>query len=271
MSSLSIMSSYKDLQTKLQMLGLSLNQATIYLLLIEYGNLRIQEISKLAHIPRSSVYENLSALRDLGLIEEIVQDNFKLIRPYPLTAMEYGLHEKISKLQKQSNSLSQVEKALSTVSGQHTSSSPMTIRYYKGVAGARQLFWNTLKATDTVCVYSAFGRSKFLGVKYYENFVSESAARGIKELVLINPTERALGLIKRDTGSSLARTSPSNIYTLDEIHISIKGETFIYGDIYANVYLDDNEIHGFEIESRHFAETQRSIFKTLLNIATPLT
>lgn len=116
-------------------------------------------------------------------------------------------------------------------------------------------------------VYSEFGRSKFVGKNFYQDFVAESAARRIKENVLINPTERALGLIKRDSGSSLARTNHDDIRTLTEEHLVIRGETFIYDNTYAQVYLDKGEINGFEIESSYFVETQVSIFKTLWNMA----
>lgn len=208
----------------------------------------------------------MKGLFELGLAEEIVEENYKIIKPYPITALRHSLNEKIENLKVLSSGLDKVERALE-INKNNDQLASLNVRYYKKQSGGRQLFWNTLKAKSTVMVYSEFGRSRFVGKKFYQDFVAESAARNIKEKVLINPTKRALGLIQRDTGTSLARTNPDNIRTLDEKSLVIRGETFIYDNIYAQVYLDKGEINGFEIESPYFVETQVSIFKTLWKLA----
>ena len=147
---------------------------------------------------------------------------------------------------------------------------PTNVRYYKGVSGARQLLWNTLKAKDTVYVYSAWGRGRYVGIKFYKSFVNESGEKEIKEKVLINPTKRVLTSIRKYAGSSIARTATKDIRALSEENILIKGETFIYDNVYAQLYLREEEISGFEIESSNFIETQRSIFKTLWEMAKPV-
>lgn len=103
------------------------------------------------------------------------------------------------------------------------------------------------------------------------NFVSESYKRNIKEKILTNPTEQTISLIKRDTGTPLARSDTKNIRILPEISVPIKGDALIYNGIYAQVYLHNKEIYGFEIESRDFVDTQRSIFETLWATAEPIT
>lgn len=263
------MADSRALRKQLERFGLTENQAAVYLLLVEHKELRIQEITKLAQIPRSTVYESLKGLFEHGLAEEIVEENYKVIRPYPIEVLKNTLNERIYELQGMTASLESVGNVLASMDDM-VSLRSTTVRYYRDVAGARQLFWNTLKSKGTVYVYSAFGRSKFVGKKFYMNFVTESAERQIKEQVLINPTRRAFDLILRDDGSSLARTKIDTIRTLDQTNILIQGETFIYDDVYAQVYLDTGEINGFEIESKLFTETQRSIFETLWKMAEPV-
>lgn len=242
-------------------LGLSQNAAVIYLLLVEHKELRVAEIVRLAKIPRSSVYESLRVLENLGFTETIIDHKFVRIKPYPVSVLKHKLKEQIT----------EVEKVEKTIRLPDMAKSDMTVvRFYKGVSGARQIFWNTLSAKETVLVYSAFGRSKFVGESFYKDFVQESIETDIKEQVLINPTERALGLIKRDNGTSLARTNIKNIRYLKEENLTIDGETFIYGNIYAQMRLDGVEISGFEIESADFVKMQRSIFNTLWKLAKPL-
>lgn len=259
----------KGIKKQLEKFGLSDKQALIYLLLIQHGNLRIQEIVNLSQIPRSSVYENIKSLFELGLVEEIIEDNYKKIRPYPITTIKYYLKEKIIQFQKQTADLNQIEKALEKLPSMQ-SPALTTVRFYKGVSGARQLLWNTLKAKDLVYVYSGWGRGTYVGIQFYQDFVKESYIRQIKERVLVNPTVHVINSIQKYSGTSVARTSPKDIKALSEKDIVIKGETFIYDNIYALVYLKNEEIHGFEIESDSFTKMQKSIFETLWDIAKPI-
>lgn len=191
-----------------------------------------------------------------------------MIAPYPLSGLKHDLRQQAAGLEDAIAVADRLERVLGELS--RGASGPADVRYYRDVPGARQLFWNTLKARDTVYVYSAFGRSQFVGRRFYQDFVLESRERGIREKVLINPTQRALDLIKRDDGSALARTKTDDIRSIPERSLGIQGETFVYGDVYAHVYLDGPAITGFEIRSPAFGRMQRSIFKALWASARPL-
>ncbi len=237
--------------------GLSTNQAAVYLLLASHYELRIQEITELARIPRSSVYECLKELYRLGLAEEVIEGTFKKVRAYPIGAMRHGLDEQISSLQQLSADLDNLEQAIAVALPK--AAQPSTVlRYYRGRAGARQLYWNTLKAGGMVYVYS--------------DWVAESRTRNIQERVLMNPTARALESIRRYNIplSPMARTDIKDIRYLPETSLLVTGDTLMYDNIYAQVYLNNHEINGFEIESRSFTESQRSIFATMWRMAEPL-
>jgi sugar-specific transcriptional regulator TrmB len=261
----------ETIQKALAQFGLSGKQAEIYVLLVTHQELRIQEIVELSNIPRSSVYENLRRLYALGIAEEIVDDNFKKIRAYPISGMRHGLDEEILVLQRQASMLDDLEQTINLLATHEPE--PTRVRYYKRRTGARQVYWNTLKALDTVCVYSEWGRQKYVGLKFYENFAIENRQRKLQEKVLVNLTPHILETIKLYNlpGAPIARTRVEDIRVLDAKTVHIKGDTMIYNDIYAQVYLKNVEIHGFEIESHDFVETQRSIFETLWQTAKPVT
>jgi len=264
------MANLKEIKNELKRFGLSENQVLIYLTLIQHGSLRIQEVANLSLIPRTTVSDCLKILLELGLVEKIVEDNFTRIKPYPLSSMKHNLSEKLKQMQTQIDKLDHLEKAISTI-GLNSKPLPSTIRYYKGVSGARQLFWNTLNTKEVVLVYSAWGRGSYVGIDFYKSFVSESKLRKIKEKVLVNPSPHLIESVKKYGGTSIGRTLPKNIRGLDQSKVLIKGETFIYNNIFAAVYLHDKEINGFEIESENFAIMQKSIFHSLWGVATPLT
>lgn len=264
------MNNHKNVVKELEKFGLSRNQAEIYLILVEHKELRIQEIVRHTKIPRSSVYECLKRLFELGIAEEILEENYKKIRPYPIGTMKHGLSEKILLLQKLTDNLEELEKTIKVIPPNGSVDSTV-IKYYKNRSGAQQLFWNSLNAKSTTYVYSDWGRGRYVGMKFYENFVEEWRYRKLKEKVLINLTPDALESIKKYTypGSPISKTRLEDIRALDKKIISIKGDTLIYDKVFAQVYLKNVEINGFEIESSHFIEGQRSIFEALWSTAQP--
>lgn len=262
---------FKYLQKELEKFGLTASQAKIYLLLVNRGELRIQEIVELSGVARSSVYESLQALFELGIAEEIVENNFKRIKPYSVGIIKHGLDDQVSYLKKLKTDLADLEKNINLAS----KASPANftkIRYYKGRSGARQIFWNSLKAKGTAYIYSDYGRARYVGKNFYENFVTASKKCDVKEKVIMNTDPATWQSIKRFNypSSPIARTKVENLRFLDQKYLDIKGDTLIYDNIYAQVYLKNVEITGFEIESSQFAETQRSFYKILWHMAQPL-
>lgn len=249
--------------------GLSQQQSEIYVFVLRRGSARINEITRALSIPRSSIYENLKNLADLGLIEEIKEDTHKRIQAYPISTLKHGYAEQIQKFERMSDELSDVQARLKAL-GTNPAKKSITMRYYNGVSGARQLFWNSLKTRSEVLVMSSFGRSEFVGSKFYQQFVNVSRENEVQERVLVNPSKQVRELLNRDDGTDLARTTVDQMRAIASEKLQINGETLMYNNIYAHIYLDAEEIIGFEIESRDFCQTQRAMFELLWGQALPL-
>ncbi len=252
------MASSFDVKEKLKELGLSDNEVMVYLFLIKRDKCSIQVISKKTNIPRSTIYETLRSLLDKGLIEEVIEHKKKEYKAYPLKILKHNFEEEQVRLEKNIKNLDILENTISSLGVYSTDD--FEIRKYSGKAGAKQLLWNSLAAKDTVYVYSYFGRTKYVGVNFYESFVRESKNRQIKERVIINPTQRVIDLFRKDNGTPRARTKSEDVRLIDINKINIQGETLIYNNVFATVYLDREDIVGFEIESKSFVEMQRLIF-----------
>lgn len=259
----------KSLIDRLQYLGLSKKQAEIYLLLVRHKELRVNEIVERSNAPRSSVYETLRELLHKELIEEIVDDSFKRYRPYPITSLEHRFNEQIMQLQQQTESLPAIARAVEKQIGQ-TNTNVSKIRYYQGRSGAQQIFWNTLKAKNMLYVYSEWGRGKYLGIGFYKKFVEESKIRDIQEKVITNSTSHALNSIREHIGTPVSRTQLETIRMVPIDKIKFKGDSLMYDNIFAQVYLKDGEIHGFEIENPDFIKFQQQLFEQLWQNATPV-
>lgn len=259
----------RTIVSKLIELGLTERQAKVYMVLARSGDMRIHTIVNATELPRSTIYEDIAALRKKGLIEEIVDEKHKEIRAFPLNTLKQNMHEKISAIEHNLSTIDDIESAVEKLS--IIGSEPaVAVRYYKGRSGARQLLWNSLKATQEVYVYSEWGRGEYVGVEFYRRFVAESKRRNLKEKVITLNNERVLRSITKHIGSPIARTHLADIHCVDPEEIAIKGETFIYDNVYAQIFLKDKTISGFEIESTKFVAMQRSMFESYWRATKPI-
>jgi sugar-specific transcriptional regulator TrmB len=59
----------EDVVQTLQYLGLSINQAKVYLAISSTKFLSVKEIKQKSNVPRQDIYRILESLTDLGLVE----------------------------------------------------------------------------------------------------------------------------------------------------------------------------------------------------------
>lgn len=251
--------------------GLTANESAVYLFLSQYGPRRIADIANMNTLPRSSVYEAIHTLEQQGLAATTIEGTYKHIRALPFDSIKHYLNSRVEHLQKLIESADGVDASIAKLPDLQDEK-PTSVRYYKQVAGARQLFWNSLHAKDPVFVYSSWGRSDYIGKTFYERFVSESKSRRISEKVIVNDQPAVLNMIHKQNNprDQLSRTEPKDIRVLPASTVRIKGETLIYNNVYAQVYLKGGVITGFEVENAEFAKTQRSIFETLYSSGSKL-
>lgn len=255
------MNDLADIYSKLERYGLKKPAVTIYIMLLKSSSLRVNELVKACDLPRSSVYEHLKILVSVGLVQIQIRESYKLYTALPFKRISDNIQEQLQLLQSLQTELDTVDTMLKKEIT--TSTNDIQINYFTGISGARQLLWNTLKSTDTVRVYSSWGRSRYVGRTFYERFVEESRIRKINEKVLINDRDGLVNTIKEELESSLSRTKLNAIRYLSEESMLIKGETFIYGNVYAQIYLKQQNIIGFEINGPDYSQMQRNIFDLL--------
>jgi sugar-specific transcriptional regulator TrmB len=254
------------MQTKLLDIGLSENQSKLYLCLRASGELRVHQLTQLTAIPRASAYDSLNILLSIGLVEKLTNENHSIYKARTITSMTHSITDQMKNLENIMLALPIVESEIGQLSHKSKALGP-SVKLYKDKSGVRQIFWNTLNAKTTVYVLSEFSRSKYLGEDFYKNFVEVSLKRKIKEQVITNLTPEVISTINRDNNTALARTYKENIRVLNSSELKIVGETFIYDNVHAQVFLKNDNMYGFEIESSDFVLSQRNIFINLWNKA----
>jgi sugar-specific transcriptional regulator TrmB len=68
----------EDLVSKLEKFGLTINQAKVYLSIVQYGKARVSQISKDTQLHRQDIYKLLPKLERMGLIIKTIDKPFLL-------------------------------------------------------------------------------------------------------------------------------------------------------------------------------------------------
>lgn len=251
---------FKDIKQNLINLGLSSDEANVYVHLLNLKSDSVYKISQAVHEPRTNVYRICQSLVDKNFCEWVVVDKSKQIKALHPKQLDFLKIQKESELEVISQSLNNLEKMINIdVLG----AAKTEVRYYQGAEGMKQMMWNSLKAKDITFGYSQFGRVDIVGRKFIDKWTDEFRLRGLKDFVITN--EKYLDYIVKnimpeDTKHQLT-TENIRVITSDLFYVS--GDTTIYNNTYAACYWDRGEIVGVEIENSEIVKMQKSIFDLL--------
>ena len=82
------------MEQELIKLGLAEKEASVYLVCLKVGEATANRISELSHLPRSTTYDVLEKLKNLGLISTYKKDSKTYFRANPPESLKAMLDEK---------------------------------------------------------------------------------------------------------------------------------------------------------------------------------
>ncbi|MBU0975574.1 MAG: helix-turn-helix domain-containing protein [Patescibacteria group bacterium] len=251
------MASTIDLDKILKDLGLDQAEASVYKELVAKDDLNFTELSKQTGIPRSTVYRICERLIDKKLIEMVIDHRGKKVRSVDHGTLDYLIQDKEKEFITNKEALESLKVFLKST----VRNLPITqLRYYKGLDGMKQLIWNTLRAEKGIVGYSVYGRREVVGQGFIEKYVLEFKRRNLVDKVLIN--QKILPTAKKAL-REVHQQSTDHIRIVPDPKFYISGDTYIYNNIYAVNFWDENEIIGVEIENPEIVKVQKSIFENL--------
>lgn len=131
-----------ELET-LQELGLSPNEAKLYLLMLKEGPMRASELSARAGLQRRSVYDTLARLENNGLAGQSDVEGVRRFYPCPPSSLLSFIDEKKDA----------IEKILPNLSRQFESEKTAQVSVLHGRAGIKMLLQDILELKADFCVY----------------------------------------------------------------------------------------------------------------------
>ena len=228
----------------LEKIGLTRNQATVYLSLLKLGSNTAQNIIKESGMHRSRVYDSLEKLQEIGLVSYVVKDfkkYFQSVKPEKL--LDYVDEQK-----------EMIRQNLAEFKGlEGMKKEEINASIYKGKEGIKSILSMVLKENKDLYVLGAKGLI-FTELKYFmPNFEKERIKRKIKYIRLYDSEEIASKAIKEPfvQGRVLAPGFSSN------------SVVWIFGNNVAVILWKEKHPTAFLIEKKEVADSFRKWFKLI--------
>lgn len=226
--------------------GLTENEASIYIALLEKLEATVFEIAQKTEIPRATVYLTLEKMKKLGLVSALKKNNVLYFTPESTKRLSELLESRRQSLEEilpELNALIDID------------SKKPTIRMYTGRDGVKIVLEDILEtmARQKINILYAASHSELLEMlpKYFPNWQKKREAQHIRTKLILPEGDRA------------KHPFPSN--ELRETRYLPKGFPFqatveLYGNKIAVFSFRDKEIHSIIIESSPTVEMFAQFF-----------
>lgn len=238
------------MEDDLREIGLTGNEAKVYLALIELGPTSALSISKHSGLHRSIIYDAIERLKDKGLVTDAIND---AKRVFSATNPEH-LRELVKEKEKR---LENLIPALKSITPKNTS---LDIHAYKGKPGIKAAFEEILESKpEELLGFGSGGENHDQLPAFLDQFHKKRITKGIRVRALFRKTPNGL---ERGKALSLlpltqVRYLPGNIKTPGVVHI--------YADTIALISTDD-PLFVAVIKNKNLANSYREYFEWTWNL-----
>lgn len=258
------MADTSDIIKNLRQLGLGDSETQVYLRILTQDVVSIMSLAKDLNIPRTTVYRICQKLVKENFLEWVVERQGMRVKAVAPNRLGTVIERKKQMVKEMEAALEKVKLMMPHL----PKHAPRTqVRYYQGLAGMKQLIWNSLKTQGENIGYSVYERDLFTGKEFEDAYREEMIKRKFTERVIIKPQGKSLeNAISWYKGGILYQT----VRIVEDADFYIAGDTYVYNDIYAFNFWEGDEIVGVEIENPEIAKIERSLFNYVWERATPL-
>jgi sugar-specific transcriptional regulator TrmB len=230
--------------------GLSNEEAKVYLACLEINGGPVSTIAKKAGIQRVSCYHTLENLRDKQLVSQVMKNGIKYFTPEPPEQLEKLALEKLNTVKGLLPELKSLSSSLAF---------KPRIRFYEGRDGVERVFSESLSARGEILGYTNLQSVLDFFPKFFERYTHEKLRRRIKTRYLSPTTVESVHVmdpyLPKDYDPNLIE-----ILLVNKDQFPFENEILIYGNIVGIVSLNPDELLGLIVESPTFARTMKAVF-----------
>ncbi len=248
----------------LKELGLTNEEGKIYEILVKKGAQTTLELSRATEINRTRVYRLLDKLKRHGLLEEIVEENKRLVKTAPLHQLDLLIKQQELKANLLRETFPNITSFIST--SLETTQPGTRVIFHKGKEGIKQMIWNVLSAKKE-CVGYTFRRiEEVVGEKFSLQWREEFVKRGLRFRDVFS--DEYLKSLK--TGKETTKTEWKNNFKgryIKRSILDINHQVDIYNNVTGIYNWHEGEVFGVEIYNEKVASMQKQLFEIIWKMA----
>lgn len=241
----------------LKALGLSQDEADVFVYLNQHGDSTVLEISRGLGTGRTKLYPLLTNLAEKQLVHVHERHYGTSYEPVSLDALDFLVSDLENKAETLRKSLPAVNSILETMRAKSPSGT-RTIEY-KGIDGLKQMNFNLTKAEDEYRVFELahLDEHRIMPRYFVEKFRQAQVDNKLTSFDLTNDKYWSVNTrVKNYQAFSKARYINPKIF-------KINFETYIYNNCVALLNYEQDDIFGIEIYNQNLANQQKQIFDLL--------
>jgi biotin operon repressor len=253
------MLNYKDLHGQLCILGLSSDEAMIYLELLK-GPTSHFKLAQATGINRTKVYRLADQLENRSLVTKRVDDRGMALVATDPSTLEVELETQREVLSRRYTVLKSLLPQLESI---RTRNAGFIVHTYVGEKGFKQMLWHELKAQgELLTMGDTLLEEMVQSPRWTEQYRSKVLAAGIRIRALVNRDSPYRNFTQNSMYLShySCRCIPRDILTLNHA-------IDIYNDTVAVLRWNDDHKVGLEIIDASHAQAMRQIFESYWSIA----
>jgi sugar-specific transcriptional regulator TrmB len=242
----------------LRRLGLSGDQAKVYIYLLENGASSHLEIARVTGINRTKVYRLVDDLEKLSLAAVNISDEGKKVIPASPKNLEVQIAAEESKIEAKKSTLNMALPKLSKLFNKEDLDVKFIVNTYEGVSGFKQMLWNELKTKGELLGFGSGTIEDLTGSKNWsEKHRAKTVELGYKIREIHNPGKKPAEF------TSLADFSVNfQRRVIDSSKLNLEHQIIIYNDTVATYHWRDDQKVGFEVINKAYANTMRQVFES---------
>lgn len=236
--------------SELLKIGLSDEEARVYLACLEIGGGPVSVIARKAGANRVSCYYTIDNLLRKKLLSQYNKNGVKCFAPEP--------PEQLLKITEEQMNLARslMPELKSLVS---TSAFKPKIRFYEGKDGVEKVFTESLTAKREILGYTNLKNVTEFFPEFFRNYTHTKLKKGIKTRYLSPTTVETVHVLDRFLPAKY-NENLLEILLVNRNQFLFENEVLIFGNSVGIVSLNTDELLGLIVESPTFARTMKAVF-----------
>jgi len=245
------------IENTLEEIGLTRNEAILYLTLLKLGTTKTGPLIKESKLHSSKVYDGLERLQEKGLVSYIIESNVKHFTAVEPKRLLDFLEEKKRKIESQKNEIKNIIPYLENQQKIEDTKAEI-FRGWNGMETVYRMLRDTLKKGDMNYVFGASRGEDEEKVKdFFEKHLSLMAKKGIKQRIIYNESAR---------GNIPENQKHPQLFQVRHLEHTTPAEINIWKDTIMIVVLSKNPTIIF-INDKKVAESFKQYFDVMWKLA----